>query len=128
MRFPRGQRGEQRLLGGEFASSAFTLRMWSGRSRSRPNQFAKTTGRLILCWRMKQFITDTLIEFQRGRLTLEEAANRLLRERTESKDRKARSNRRLKAICGALQRERDPTKVRELKSKLSREFYHGDEA
>ena len=78
------------------------------------SRFAKLNEGLILCWRMKQFITDTLIEFQRGRLTLEEAANRLLRERTESKDRKARSNRRLKALCGALQRERDPAKVREL--------------
>ena len=77
---------------------------------------------------MKQFITDTLIEFQSGHLTLEEAADRLLKEKVESKARKARSNRRLKTLCTALQRERDPAKVRELKSKLSREFYHGDEA
>jgi hypothetical protein len=77
---------------------------------------------------MKQFITDTLIEFQRGHLTLEEAADRLLSEKTESKARKAKSNRRLKTLCAELQRVRDPAKVREIKNRLSQEFYHGDEA
>ena len=76
---------------------------------------------------MKQFITDVLTQFQKGRLTLEEAADRLLTEKTHNRGQKAKSNRRLKTLCSALQRERQPAKVRELKNKLSHEFYHGDQ-
>ncbi len=46
----------------------------------------------------------------------------------KAQDRKAKSNRRLKSLCSALQRERDPAKVRELKNRLSHEFYNGDQA
>lgn len=74
---------------------------------------------------MKQFITEVLTEFQKGRISLEEAADRLLTEK--ALDRKVKSNRRLKSLSGALQRERNPAKVRELKSRLSHEFYHGDQ-
>jgi len=76
---------------------------------------------------MKQFITDVLTQFQKGRITLEEAAGRLLTEKTPSQSQKAKSNRRPKSLCSALQRERNPAKVRELKNRLSHEFYHGDQ-
>jgi len=46
----------------------------------------------------------------------------------KAQDRKAKTNRRLKSLCSALQRERNPAKVRELKNRLSHEFYHGDQA
>ena len=54
---------------------------------------------------------------------LEEAPERKAKNQT----RKAKSNRRLKSLCSALQRERNPAKVREIKDRLSQEFYHGDQ-
>ena len=74
---------------------------------------------------MKELITDVLTEFQKGRITLEEAADRLLTETRTIRNEKARSNRRLKSLCSALQRERNPARIREIKSKLNQEFYHG---
>ena len=74
---------------------------------------------------MKQFVTEVLTQFQKGQITLQEAADRLIAEKAQ--DRKAKSNRRLKSLCSALQRERNPAKVRELKNRLSHEFYHGDQ-
>ena len=74
---------------------------------------------------MKQFVTDVLTQFQKGQITLQEAADRLITEKAH--DRKAKSNRRLKSLCSALQRERNPAKIRELKDKLSHEFYQGDQ-
>ena len=74
---------------------------------------------------MKEFILDVLAQFQNGRLTLEEAADRLLTEKQQ--DRKSKSNRRLKNLCGALRRERNPAKVRVLKNRLRDEFYRGDQ-
>ena len=73
---------------------------------------------------MKQFITEVLTQFQAGRIGLEEATDRLLAE--QAQDRKAKSNRRLKSLSSALQRERNPAKVRDLKNRLTQEFYHGD--
>ena len=73
---------------------------------------------------MKEFILDVFAQFQNGRLTLEEAAARLL---TEKQDRKSKSNRWLKNLCGALPGERNPAKVRALKNRLPDEFYHGDQ-
>jgi hypothetical protein len=77
---------------------------------------------------MKQFITDVLTEFQKGQITLEEAADRLLIETRQDKSRRAGSDRRLKTLCSALQREQSPAKIRELKERLSHEFYNGDQA
>ena len=77
---------------------------------------------------MKQFITNVLMEFQNGRITLEEATDRLLTEKKHSPPQKAKSNRRLKSLCNALQTERNPAKVRQLKNRLSHEFYNGDQA
>jgi hypothetical protein len=73
---------------------------------------------------MKEFILDVLAQFQNGRLTLEEAAARLLTE--QEQDGKSKSNRRLKNLCGALRRERNPAKLRVLR--LRDEFYRGDPA
>ena len=75
---------------------------------------------------MKQFITDVLTQFQNGQITLEEAADRLLTDKTQDQTLKAKSNRRLKNLCSALQRERNPAKVQEIKNRLTHEFYHGD--
>jgi hypothetical protein len=75
---------------------------------------------------MKQFITDTLVRFRKSQITLEKAADRLLVEQTRARTRKAKSNRRLKRLCGALPRECNPAKVRELKADLRQEFDHGD--
>lgn len=75
---------------------------------------------------MKEFITDVLSRFQKGRITLEEATERLLAEAETNRNRKETSNRRLKSLCSALQREQNPARIRELKTKLSQEFYHGD--
>jgi hypothetical protein len=75
---------------------------------------------------MKQFVTEILTQFQKGQITLREAADRLTAEKAPG--RKAKSNRRLKSLCSALQRERNPAKLRDLKSRLSHEFYHGDQA
>ena len=77
---------------------------------------------------MKQFITEVLTDFQKGRLTLEEAADRLLTEKAEVQSRKTNSNRRLKNLCSNLQREKSPAKIRDLKKQLSEEFYNGDQA
>ena len=74
---------------------------------------------------MKQFVTEVLTQFQKGHITLQEAADRLITEKAE--DREAKSNRRLKSLCSAVQRERNPAKVRELKNRLSHEFYQGDQ-
>jgi hypothetical protein len=60
-------------------------------------------------------------------LVRESNCQQRMSEKTESKARKARSNRRLKTLCSALQRKRDPAKVRELKGKLGQEFFRGDE-
>jgi hypothetical protein len=76
---------------------------------------------------MKEFITDVLTQFQKGRITLEEAADRLLSETSPNQSQKVKSDRRLKNLCSALQRERNPAKIRELKNRLSQEFYHGDQ-
>ena len=76
---------------------------------------------------MKAFITDVLTQFQKGRITLEEATDRLLTEARTNRDQKANSNRRLESLCSALQREPNPAKIQELKTKLSQEFYHGDD-
>lgn len=75
---------------------------------------------------MKEFITDVLTRFQKGRITLEEATDRLLAEAKSNRKRKATSNRKLKSLCSALQHEQSPSRIRELKTKLSQEFYHGD--
>jgi len=74
---------------------------------------------------MKQFVTEVLTQFQKGQITLREAADRLTAEKAPG--RKSKSNRRLKSLCSALQRERNPAKLRDLKSRLSHEFYHGDQ-
>ena len=76
---------------------------------------------------MKQFITQTLTQFQNGQISLQQAADRLLAEKIPAQA-KAKSNRRLKSLCGALQRERNPAKIREIKNRLSHEFYFGDQA
>ena len=76
---------------------------------------------------MKRLITDILTQFQKGQITLQEATDRLLSERTQDQTRKTKSNRRLKSLCSALQRERNPAKVREIKNRLAHEFYHGDQ-
>lgn len=76
---------------------------------------------------MKQFITKTLMNFQKGQITLQQAADRLFAERIHRQSRKVKSNRRLKSLCAALQRERNAAKIRELKSTLRHEFYYGDE-
>ncbi len=76
---------------------------------------------------MREFITDTLIKFQKGRITLQQAADRLFTEKIHSRARKAKSNRRLKSLRGALQRERNAAKVRELKRTLRHEFYYADQ-
>ena len=76
---------------------------------------------------MKEFITDTLIQFRKGEITLEQAADRLRAQQLRAQTRKAKSNRRLKSMCGALQGERDPAKIRELKAGLRHEFYDGDQ-
>jgi hypothetical protein len=90
--------------------------------------FAKRYGYFTFDPEMKQFITDVLTQFQKGEITLQEATDRLLTEKTQEENRKTKSNRRLKELCSALQREEDPSKVRELKDRLSNEFYHGDQA
>ena len=77
---------------------------------------------------MKEFITDTLIKFQKGRLTLREATERLATRTARDQSGKAKSNRRLKNLCGALRRESNAAKVGELKRSLRREFYYGDRA
>ena|SRR5687768_4296864 len=77
--------------------------------------------------KVKEFITDVLTQFKKGRVTLEEAADRLLIETTTNGGQKSKSNRRLKSLCNALQREENPAGFRELKTKLSQEFYHGDQ-
>ena len=74
---------------------------------------------------MKEFVTEVLTQFQKGQITLEEATDRLITQKAQ--DRKAKSNRRLKNLCTALQRERNPAKVREIKNRLSHELYHGDQ-
>ncbi len=71
----------------------------------------------------KAFITGTLVEFQTGQLTLEQAATRLLTETRLAEVRKAQSNRRLKSLCGALQRESNGRKRDALKRALRSEFY-----
>jgi hypothetical protein len=75
---------------------------------------------------MKQVISEILTRFQRGQITLQQATDRLLTEKAQDQTRKAKSNRRLKSLCSALQRERNPAKVQEVKDRLSQEFYHGD--
>jgi hypothetical protein len=77
---------------------------------------------------MKQLITEILTQFQRGELTLEQATDRLLIQKMKARARKASSDRRLKSLCGALQRERSEAKVRQIKSRLRHEFYYGDQA
>ncbi len=74
---------------------------------------------------MKQFVTEVLTQFQKGQISLQEAADRLIAQKAQ--DRKAKSNRRLKSLCAALERERNPAKVRQLKNRLNHEFYHGDQ-
>src|SRR5437870_1886097 len=91
----------------------------------RPLTIAKLNDSFTLSHQMKQFITEVLTQFQKGQITLQEAAHRLITEKRQ--DRKAKSNRRLKSLCGALQRERNPAKVREFKNRLSHEFYHGEQ-
>ena len=76
---------------------------------------------------MKALISDILIQFQRGQITLQEATDRLLTEKKQQQSRKTKSNRRLKSLCSALQRERNPAKVQEIKDRLSHEFYCGDQ-
>ena len=76
----------------------------------------------------KERITETLIKFQKGQLTLKQAAARLFTGTRQAGVRKAKSNRRLKSLCGALQRERNAARVRELKRSLRQEFYSGDQA
>ena len=77
---------------------------------------------------MKQFITDILTQFRKREITLQEAVDRLLTEKAQNQARKVKSNRRLKSLCSALQQERNPAKVREIKNRLSHEFYYGDKA
>jgi hypothetical protein len=77
---------------------------------------------------MKQAITEILTEFQKGHLSLQEPTDRLLTEKSEQQSRKIKSNQRLKSICEALEEEQNPSKVQDLKNRLSDEFYHGDQA
>jgi hypothetical protein len=76
----------------------------------------------------KRLITRVLVQFQKGQISLEAAADQLLTENASAEARKVKSNRRLKGLCTALQREHNPDKIQELKNRLSHEFYHGDEA
>jgi hypothetical protein len=78
--------------------------------------------------KLEQFISETLSQFQSGKLSFRDATERLLRESMAARARKARSNRRLRSLCSALQRSRSPIKVRQLKARLRDEFYHGDQA
>ena len=77
---------------------------------------------------MEQFIAETLSQFQSGKISFRDATERLLRESLAARARKARSNRRLRSLCSALQRSRSPVKIRQLKARLSDEFYYGDQA
>jgi hypothetical protein len=52
---------------------------------------------------------------------------RLVFATAQEQIRKEQSNRRLNRLCSALQRERNPAKIREIKDKLSQEFYFGDQ-
>jgi hypothetical protein len=61
----------------------------------------------------------------KGWVTLEEAADCLLIEASAHRRQKAKSNRRLKTLCSALQQEQNLARIREIKIKLSQEFYHG---
>ncbi len=76
----------------------------------------------------KESITETLIEFQSGQITLKEAVDRLAGETIHSKSATAESNRRLRSLCDALQREPDSERLTELKRALRDEFYHGDQS
>ena len=75
---------------------------------------------------MKQSITDILTQFQKGQITMEEAADRLLTEKMRDGAGREKSNQRMKDLCSALQQERDPAKVRQIKDRLTHEFYYGD--
>ena len=66
-------------------------------------------------------IVGILTDFQRGRITLEEATNRLLSESRSAK--RAESDERLRSLCNKLQLEADPQRVQLLKSELAEEFY-----
>ena len=74
---------------------------------------------------MKGFVIEVLTQFQKGQITLQGAANRLITEKAQG--RKAKSNRRLKSLCAALQPQHNPAKAQQLKNRLSHEFYHGDQ-
>src|SRR5205814_7891399 len=52
---------------------------------------AKAPDCITLKPKMKQFITNVLTEFQKGRLTLAEAADRLLAENKQNQSQKAKS-------------------------------------
>ena len=58
-----------------------------------------------------------------GRAKLVRRKERLVFDKATLKE---KSNRRLNRLCSALQRERNPAKIREIKDKLSQEFYFGD--
>ena len=75
---------------------------------------------------MRHLVTEILTRFQKGEITLKEAADRLLND--EVQDRKAESDQRLRSLCQALQGEQNPAKIREIKDRLTHEFYHGDKA
>lgn len=49
-------------------------------------------------------------------------------ENKQGHSRRAKSNRRLKSLCRALQREGSAAKIRDLKRSLRHEFYYGDQA
>ena len=87
--------------------------------------FYKTDDCLSLT-KMKQLVTDILVQFQKGQISLQEATDRLLTTKRHDQTRKAKSNQRLRNLCSALQRARNPVKIREIKNKLSHEFYFGD--
>ena len=74
---------------------------------------------------MKEQIVGILTDFQQGRITLEEATDRLLSGTRAAK--RAESDERLRTICIRLEREADQGKIQLLKNELAEEFYYGDE-
>ena len=81
-----------------------------------------------------RLITNLVDKAVRGEITSQEVACALLQKlqpstavKPASSRAKEKSNRRLKSLCRALQRERDPGKAEVLKQRLTREFYAGDQ-
>lgn len=67
----------------------------------------------------------------RGEISSSQVAQTLLKGRQGPQKKrplaeKAKSNRRLRGLCQALQREHDPAQIRAIKDQLREEFYFGD--